>query len=88
MIWRSQHPASVSRDGRNWQFTCNRETFLRRGAPGAWDDAMAWDCTRLIRREDTLHMWYTGGRGLHATGCGTDIGLVTMPADRFVEMRI
>ena len=73
----------------HWQRVGKREPFLNVGAPGSWDDGwVTCAANGPIRREDKLHIYYSGIRrhGSDRINRG-GIGLVTLRKDGFVALR-
>lgn len=90
----------VSRDGRHWSRVANRESFMKSASEEStgkrrWDMEI-YPSTTLLVRNDTIHLYYTGKNILHGETrlpgnenlkYKIDIGLATLPADRFVALR-
>ena len=81
-----------SRDGSNWRRIADRGVFMDNGPAGSWDGGQM-NVDSLVRKGDTLYIYYSGFLRKHGQKGGetrTDrvqIGLATLPADRFVALR-
>ena len=75
-----------TRDGENW--VRDREIFFDRGPEGSWDRSHAWIDEQVIVGDD-VYLYYGGYRSGHKANRFDDrqIGLVTMPLDRYVARR-
>jgi len=88
----------VSRDGRRWDRAADRACWLDSEPPRppqnrSWD-ARLYPSTTLVKRNDRIHIYYTGSNLRHGEGridptgpWRHGIGLATLPADRFVGLR-
>ncbi|MFH1738592.1 MAG: hypothetical protein ABIH23_06255 [bacterium] len=86
---------AVSRDGFHWTRVANRATWLALGDDDSWEGGMVRSVERIIRRGDTLYIYYCGVHGAH-TGpmretverkYPTAIGLLTLRRDGFVSLQ-
>ena len=80
----------VSRDGRNWQRVAHRATFLA-PTPRTWDQGRIHaPATSMFIKDDVVHIYYSASDTRHGSGSwGTPgVGLATLPADRFVALRL
>lgn len=77
---------STSRDGIHWSRVGNREAFIPRGQPGAWDDEEIRCMQNWAIKDDIIYIYYLGSSNPHATGSPGAIGLATLPVDRFVSV--
>ncbi len=78
----------VSRDGRHWDRVANRAVFLE-GNKSAWDKYTTFPATSVVSKDDTMYIYYTGTGSRHGekrVHHNMGIGLVTLPADRFVAV--
>jgi hypothetical protein len=75
-----------TRDGEHW--VRDREVFFDRGPLGTWDRSHAWIDEQVIVG-DRVYLYYGGYRSGHKANRFEDrqIGLVTMPLDRYVARR-
>ena len=85
---------AVSRDGIHWKRCLDRQTFLSLDPDNPQEDGMVRITQRIIRRGDTLYLYYGGVQGPH-TGkkyetvertVGAAIGLATIRRDGFISM--
>ena len=82
----------VSRDGMSWRRIGGGAVFMDNGQSGSWD-AGQMNVDSLARKGDTLYIYYSGFLREHGQKGGetqtqrVQIGLATLPADRFVALR-
>jgi len=80
-----------SRDGWHWRRIAGGGVFMDNGRPGSWD-AGQMNVDSLVRKGDTLYIYYSGFPRKHGQKGGetrtrrVQIGLATLPADRFVAL--
>jgi hypothetical protein len=85
---------AVSRDGVRWTRVGERAAWLRLGDEDSWEGGMVRSVGRIIRRGDLLYVYYCGVHGPHGRPGRppvirkhpVQIGLVTVPRDRFVSL--
>lgn len=88
---------AISRDGWHWQRVADGDVFLPNG-PENWDRWYVHSCS-MVRKKDTLYYYYQGRPQMHGairqmreqgvdfnSTMRTDLGMATVPADRFVAM--
>ncbi|MFN7938080.1 MAG: hypothetical protein U0R19_32425 [Bryobacteraceae bacterium] len=76
---------AISRDGVHWQRVANRGTFLPLGAPDQWDGGWIVTASQMVAHDGRVLIYYGGANGRF--GKKTEIGLATVPLDRFVAMK-
>jgi hypothetical protein len=85
---------ATSRDGIRWTRAGDRATWLGVRSEAAWEDGMVRAAGRIIRRGDRLSVYYCGVNGPHNRAGHppverqhpVQIGLATLPRDRFVSL--
>ncbi|MEE2658636.1 MAG: hypothetical protein VX733_09050 [Candidatus Latescibacterota bacterium] len=85
---------ATSRDGMTWERTLDRQSFLRLGPEGSWEDGMVRVSQCFLTVGDQIYLYYGGVQGAH-TGRKFDsverhhqpaIGLATIRRDGFVSV--
>lgn len=75
----------TSRDGVKWQRVADRATFLPLGAPDQWDGGWIVTASQMVAHDGKVLMYYGGSNGRY--GKKTEIGVATVPLDRFVALK-
>jgi len=86
---------AASPDGIRWTRVGDRATWLSLGAEGSWEDGMVRSAGRIIRRGEELYVYYCGIDGPHGRPghppvqrrYPVQIGLLTLPRDRFASLQ-
>lgn len=82
---------ATSRDGVHWTRVGGRATWLKLGDDDSWEGGMVRSVERIIRRGETLSIYYCGVHGPHERDFvrkyPTSIGLLTQRRDGFVSLR-
>lgn len=76
----------TSRDGLHWTRVANRQIFLPLGAPGQWDGGWIVTSSEFVVRNGEVRIYYGGSPGRFSRGT-TQIGVASLPLDRFVGMK-
>jgi hypothetical protein len=61
---------AASRDGKHWTRVADRKPWLSLGPEGTWEGGMVRSVERIIRRENTLYIYYCGVPSPHGGNKG------------------